>query len=121
MWRQGDVLIERVESAGQGEAIPRDPDGAVVLARGEVTGHRHAFYGSPHVAMFRDDALAREMPKDLYIGNIKIEGDGAILKHEEHAEVALPPGDYVVRQQRRHVIKFDEAGVESAAIEVAID
>ena len=121
LYAQGDVLIERVDAAPEdGTPIARDPDGAVVLARGEITGHRHAIYGSPNVAMFRDDALARAMP-NLYIGNLKIVGDGVVVKHEEHAPIDLPPGDYVVRQQRRHVIAFNEAGEESAAVEAAID
>lgn len=103
-YAQGDVLLERVKDvpAPSGTPIGRDPDAAVVLARGEVTGHRHAFYGSPHVAMFRDDALARDIPADLYIGHIKVAGGGAELRHEEHDTIALDPGTYSVRRQREY-------------------
>jgi hypothetical protein len=120
-WAQGDVLFERVEDVAEvsGEAVARDPDGAVVVARGEVTGHRHAFYGSPHVAMFRDDGLAREMPKETYLGHVKIGSGGADLLHEEHGPVSLPEGTYRVRQQRRFML--DPGSDADGKIERAID
>jgi len=99
IYAQGDILIEKVAYAKAGAAIGVDPDGAVVLARGEVTNHRHAFYGGG-VTMFRDDALARDMPAELYIGHIKVGDGGAELKHEEHATITLPPGNYRIRRQR---------------------
>ena len=98
-YAQGDVLLELVEDATPKTPMATDPDGAVVLARGEVTGHRHAFYGG-QVLMFRDDGLARDIPAELYIGHIKIAGPSADLKHEEHATIALPKGSYRVRRQR---------------------
>ncbi len=102
-YAQGDIILERVaDAAPSGAPVAPDPDGAVVLARGEVTGHRHAFYGG-QVAMFRDDALARDIPRDLYIGHIRIGGqDPAALKHEEHDTIALEPGTYRVRRQREY-------------------
>src|SRR5262245_11092451 len=40
-YAQGDLVLERVEDQPRtGKLVARDPDGAVVLARGEVTGHR---------------------------------------------------------------------------------
>lgn len=97
---QGDILLERVADVASASApINVDPDGAVVLARGEVTGHRHAFYGG--AMMFRDDALARGVPPELYLGHVKIaDKDGAELKHEEHDTIKLPKGTYRVRRQR---------------------
>jgi len=70
---QGDVCLEAVDDVPiTGAMIEPDPDGAVVLARGETTGHRHAFYGG--AMLFRDDALARDMPApELYIGHVKLE------------------------------------------------
>lgn len=96
---QGDIMLERVDDATVGTPINVDPDGAVVLARGEVTGHRHAFYAG--ATMFRDDGLARDIPTELYLGHIKIAAkEGAELKHEEHDTVKLPAGTYRVRRQR---------------------
>lgn len=100
VYAQGDVLLERVDDVKpSGEInINVDPDGAVVLGRGEVTGHRHAFYDRG-VTMFRDDALARDVPSGLYIGHVKVEAPTA-LKHEEHSKIDLPAGTYRVRRQR---------------------
>ena len=97
---QGDVCIESVESTPVGGRIVAPAsDGAVVLAEGEATGHRHAFYGGG-VTLFRDDALARDIPADLYVGHFTVERDGAELKHEEHDTIVHPKGTYRVRLQR---------------------
>lgn len=97
---QGDVCIESVEpTLPRSDILVPASDGAVVLAEGEATGHRHALYGGG-VTFFRDDALARDMPAKLYVGHLTIEGDGAELKHEEHDTIVLPKGTYRVRLQR---------------------
>jgi hypothetical protein len=71
LYAQGDIVLELVEDANPGNVLPNDADGAVVLACGELTGHRHAFYGGG-VTLFHDDALAREVPLALYIGHVKV-------------------------------------------------
>lgn len=97
---QGDVCIESVEHTNvRGGIVAPASDGAVILAEGEVTGHRHAFYDGG-VTLFRDDALARDIPGKLYIGHLIVEGDSAELKHEEHDTIVLPKGTYRVRLQR---------------------
>jgi hypothetical protein len=97
---QGDLLIRKIDDVPvSGTVIPPDPDGATVLGRGEVTGHRHAFYGG--ALMFRDDALAAGMPADLYIGHFKLEAP-AKLEHEEHAPISLGEGTYVASRQREY-------------------
>ena len=102
LYFQGDVLLERVErvpDAKVGEKIAADPDGATVLARGEVTGHRHRFALEDRVAMFRDESQVGSAA-ELYIGHIEIGDAGATLLHEEHASIVLSPGCYRVRKQR---------------------
>lgn len=99
MYAQGDLLIERVEDVEpSGTMIAPDATGAQVLAEGELTGHRHAIF--ERVTMFRDDALAREIPTGLYIGHLKVEGGPATVRHQEHAPIALGEGTYRVRRQR---------------------
>ena len=100
-YAQGDLVLERVpDTPISGQTIEPDFDGAAVLARGEVTGHRHAVYGG-RVAMYRDDALARDIPPELYVGHIRIGGaEPAQLRHEEHDTISLRPGTYRVRRQR---------------------
>ena len=99
MYAQGDLLIERVDDLEpSGTLVSPDATGATVLAEGELTGHRHAIFD--RVTMFRDDALAREIPGGLYVGHIKVEGGAATILHQEHAPIALGEGTYRVRRQR---------------------
>jgi hypothetical protein len=99
MYAQGDLLIERVDDLEpSGTLVSPDATGATVLAEGELTGHRHAIF--ERVTMFRDDALAREVPGGLYVGHIKVEGGAATILHQEHAPIALGEGTYRVRRQR---------------------
>jgi hypothetical protein len=99
MYAQGDLLIERVEDVEPTGAIVRpDASGALVLAEGELTGHRHAIF--ERVTMFRDEALAREIPAGLYVGHVKVECGPATIRHQEHAPISLGEGTYRVRRQR---------------------
>jgi pyrrolidone-carboxylate peptidase len=85
---QGDILFERVT-----DTLPtgiRLAEGAVVLAEGEATGHRHQTFDQ--VAFFRDDGLARDIPGGLYIGHVRVTGDGAQVRHDEHDTITLTPG-----------------------------
>jgi hypothetical protein len=108
IYAQGDILIERVsEVLCCGALIDRDADGALVLARGETTGHRHAVFD--RVMMFRDDNLARDVPAELYVGHLRVDEDEVLLRHEEHAPITLPRGTYLVRRQRE--LEPREAGI----------
>ena len=89
MYRQGDVLLIHIEpkDLSKMEKLPRE-DGRVVLAHGEATGHAHAIEAS-HAALFRlDEETILQLEH------------AAILGHEEHAPITLPPGDYSVVRQR---------------------
>ena len=99
MFAQGDLLIERVADVEpSGTILSADAAGAVVLAEGEMTGHRHCIFD--RVTMFRDDALAREIPAGLYLGHVKVAGGSATVVHQEHAPLTLLEGTYRVRRQR---------------------
>ena len=109
VYAQGDVLLVRIDEVElRPEKIVAPVAGAVVLAEGEHTGHRHAFYGG--ATLFRDDALAGGMPLELYIGHIKVAPEGAVLEHGtgpgfkgDHDPIELPAGTYVARRQREYV------------------
>jgi hypothetical protein len=103
LYFQGDLCIEPVVNVALdgARAVPLARDGAVVLAEGETTGHRHAFYGG-EVMLYRDEALARDLPPELYIGHVRIDGAAAELRHEEHDTITLPKGLYRVRRQREY-------------------
>jgi len=99
LYAQGDLLLERVPDVlPSGHAVSPGDDGALVLAEGEHTGHRHAIFD--RVTMFRDDALAQDIPSGLYVGHVKVEDVTARVTHQEHSPVSLPPGTYRVRRQR---------------------
>jgi hypothetical protein len=100
LFAQGDILIEQVGDLERtGAPVAAGTDGAVVVAEGEETGHRHAIYD--RVTLFRDDSLARDIPSNLYIGHLTVEDASARLLHPEHATVTLPRGTYRLRRQRQ--------------------
>jgi hypothetical protein len=43
----------------------------VIIAEGEATGHQHRIFGT--VRLYRDDALASEIPSGLYVGHLRVE------------------------------------------------
>ncbi|MDQ3722996.1 MAG: hypothetical protein M3376_08005 [Actinomycetota bacterium] len=93
MYRQGDVLIERVNTIPAGLlAVPKE-DGRVILAHGEVTGHAHAVLGDV-------EFLAADL-EDLEERFLRVEREASVV-HEEHDTVTLPPGDYRVKRQREY-------------------
>lgn len=85
-YRQGDVLIERVDAMPEGATSRKRENGRVILAHGEVTGHAHAVTG----------------PAELFDADrqtfLRV-GENAAVVHEEHATIALPPGDYRIKRQ----------------------
>lgn len=92
-YRQGDVLLKRVDHDIPTDAKPVDwsHENRVVLAYGEVTGHAHAI-GLTFASMFSTAAGKRFL-------NVK---EGAELTHEEHATITPQPGIYEVIQQREY-------------------
>jgi hypothetical protein len=97
---QGDILIERVEDAmASGHVVQSVHNGPVVIAEGEATGHHHRLVGS--VTMYRDDAIARDIPRELYVAHVTVRSPSARLVHEEHAPITLDKGTYRVRRQRQ--------------------
>lgn len=86
MFRQGDVLIVRVDSMPE-ETTKLDH---TVLAWGEITGHRH---------QVDVGALFETKNGELYLRTEKF----AKVKHEEHRTIKLTPGTYkVIRQKEYH-------------------
>ncbi len=96
LYAQGDILFERISSTGLDQGAR--PDGQLVIAEGEATGHRHIINGG--ATMFRDDAMARDIASELYVGHVRVGKDGSAVEHDEHAPLFLPAGTYRVRRQR---------------------
>lgn len=96
---QGDLLIERLADLPiSGCLVPPAANGTTVVVHGEKSGHRHALRGC--AVLYRDDALASDIPPGLYIGHVRIDAGSALLEHDEHAALRLPEGTYRVRRQR---------------------
>jgi hypothetical protein len=108
VYAQGDVILVAVQDIDPApHSVVATFGDMVMLAEGELTGHRHAFYGG--ALLFRDNAQAREIPSNLYIGHVKVAPEGALLEHGagpglkgDHDTIRLPPGTYVARRQREY-------------------
>lgn len=96
-FRQGDVLLTRIESlpADLEEVTPKS--GRVVLQHGEATGHAHAFYDRG-VKVF----APKGAPKGSRPTHLQVVKKTALLRHEEHSPASLPPGIYRMPTQVEH-------------------
>lgn len=109
--RQGDVLIIPIDTVADKHLAEIDTEGEgkrIVLAHGEATGHAHAIYpdldrqariaesdtSPPCVYKLANPTQFSKLPARLL--RIKTR---ALLRHEEHSPISLPPGDYLVIQQ----------------------
>jgi hypothetical protein len=93
--RQGDVLIERIDSIPT-EAKPVKVKGSrIILVREEATGHHHSV-PSRGVQLLERPTTTEADEKFLRI----MEKSGVGLEHQEHATITIPPGDYKVSRQR---------------------
>ena len=87
-YRQGDVLIVKVDNIPS-NLKPVEPDeGRNILAYGEVTGHAHAL-SVKDCELKETEAGARYLSVPV----------SASLVHEEHSTIVLPAGDYRIIQQ----------------------
>ena len=90
LWRQGDVLIQTVdELPDRAERVK-----GVVLAAGEVTGHRHRIEDRRSAKLYR---LPNHPESGLFL---EVVHDTADVIHPEHDTITLPRGCYRVWQQR---------------------
>jgi hypothetical protein len=104
MYRQGDVLIEAVESIPAREEIEQ-----TLLVRGEGRNHGHFISGS-NTQVYK--ALDGEVTENggLITQYLNLE-EGGVIEHklidsqiwsEEHGPITLPPGKYRVIKQREY-------------------
>jgi len=91
LFRQGDVLLQQVKSLPKG-AKDETPQGRIVLAFGEVTGHAHAIENE-HKSCRYWSAEGERFLQVLTTSE---------LRHEEHSTVTLPPGIYKLPQQMEY-------------------
>ena len=89
-YRQGDVLIERVENLPKKSKGKHTRTNRMVLAEGEVTGHAHV--------LLVDDADWWKDDKDQFVSF----ASPATVVHEEHRTLHLPAGTYRISRQREY-------------------
>jgi hypothetical protein len=90
IYRQGDVLLKKIEAVPHGAKQIEAKTNSNILAEGEVTGHAHAI-----------SALATSLwllDKHRYL---KV-AEETPLVHQEHGPIAIPIGDYEVIVQREY-------------------
>ncbi|PXW23374.1 hypothetical protein [Paraburkholderia caballeronis] len=87
-FRQGDVLIERVDALPDAPLTEVLADGRVVLAYGEVTGHAHAIY--PEAGVLPAKLWDADAERFLQVM------ERTSIRHEEHGAIPLEPGIYRV-------------------------
>ncbi|GAB1543847.1 hypothetical protein NUACC21_65230 [Scytonema sp. NUACC21] len=85
--RQGDVLlIPTKQQKSSGKKLPH-----LTVAEGEVTGHKHRITEG-FAQLYEEDGT-------LYL---QVLSETALLSHEEHKEIEVPRGVWMVRIQREY-------------------
>jgi hypothetical protein len=99
VYRQGDVLIRRVDAIPAGTKPIAREGGRIVLAHGEVTGHSHAI-GSREArfVMATEPSSGGAAPRRF----LHVKAATVALRHEEHAEIKLPRGKYEISIQSEY-------------------
>lgn len=120
-FRQGDIMLVKIEKPDNSEFVGAKT-GEVVLALGEVTGHKHRFTDdSGVIGMITKETAANSFSKEdgvdisgssidkkwigepTDISRVVVPSQGADLVHEEHDTIKVPAGTYEVRRQQEFV------------------
>ena len=92
--RQGDVLIQRVDSG----TAKTKPQGRVILAHGEVTGHAHEVEDVAVVTAFDEVPIGTDRLTTHYM-NLKA---SSRVVHQEHGPIPVTKGTYKITRQREY-------------------
>lgn len=90
LFRQGDVLIERVDKIPANTEKQVGIGGRVILAYGEATGHHHS--------LDADKADWWKRGEEQFV-DVK---EATEVIHQEHAPIKLTPGRYRILRQREY-------------------
>lgn len=103
LYRQGDVLIERIEEIPSTAAKQRRAK-RVTLAHGEVTGHHHVLETADPADWWKEGEIAATLDKPANLaGEIFVSlPKGGTVTHDEHSPIALPEGKYRIMRQREY-------------------
>jgi hypothetical protein len=97
-FRQGDVLLRKVDR------IPKDAvvkeKGAVILAYGETTGHKHVIQQA--TLLIKKGVVGDEFSSALQDESYLQVEKPTQLVHDEHGAIDVPAGNYLVIRQREY-------------------
>jgi hypothetical protein len=91
MYRQGDLLLIRVNTLPDGARQRSGPGDRLILAHGEATGHHHSVAAA-------DAELTVTDADEAYLRVMR----PTSLEHQEHRVIELEPGTYWVVRQREY-------------------
>lgn len=98
IFQQGDVIFKKIDSIPNGlEKIDSE-----VIQEGEATGHAHRLFETEY------EFYSEPKTKKRFLRII----EGGAVRHEEHKEITLPPGEYEVGIVR----EYDHWMEESRAV-----
>lgn len=88
----GDVILRLESLPDDFASMEKVEDNC--LAYGELTGHAHAIVGEPHQFQLREC-------RETKMRHLRVV-EPVLLKHQEHEQIKLPPGDYRIDIQREY-------------------
>ena len=102
--RQGDVLVEKIESLPPGLIKTKESKERIVLQYGEVTGHAHAIHNLKGTQALLEKGEETTLVKGMESGRkgFLLVTETSHLVHEEHSKITLEPGVYEVIRQRQY-------------------
>ena len=89
-YRQGDVFLQTINEIPKEAQQLKPHKRGYVLAEGEATGHAHT--------VDPQKTLMYLVGINMYLKVL----EEVQLRHEEHGDVILPTGDYMVYRQREY-------------------
>jgi len=101
--RQGDVLIEQIATIPE-TAKAQPASKSIILAHGEVTGHHHVLQAEDPADWWKEGEIPTTLDKPAaLIGEIFVSAPkGAVITHDEHGTIPVPPGNYRISRQREY-------------------
>ena len=96
LWRQGDILIQKIEKI-PAEAVPHK---GKMLAEGSATGKRHKFSQRAKVKLFKSKSTRQ--PEGMFELFAEVKSDSEEILHPEHGTITLETGFYRIWPQREY-------------------
>jgi hypothetical protein len=95
IYRQGDVLLQKVEQLPSGAKLKKDN----IILRGEATGHAHRVEnGRLYEAVLEQDKFVFRPETRMFV----IASKETRIVHEEHGPIELEVGIYIIIRQREY-------------------